>query len=138
MAAIPAPLAIKKEKIKENTAESALKPLPALEPPFAVTTPTSKIDPKTSYYTVPTPMKALVASRAKSKVGITSTAALLFKTKSPAPYEPYIRVNSRRVSTGKSRPQYHYYHKSAYELDPTDIKALNAATFNFICEKEHL
>ncbi|KAK3951636.1 hypothetical protein QBC32DRAFT_314661 [Pseudoneurospora amorphoporcata] len=86
-AAIPALPVIKKEKIKETTAESALEPLPALEFPPAVIAPTSKIDSKTSYRAVPAPVKALVASRAKSKVGITSTAALLFKTKSLAPYE---------------------------------------------------
>ncbi|KAK3947414.1 hypothetical protein QBC32DRAFT_384138 [Pseudoneurospora amorphoporcata] len=104
--------AIKKEKIKpfslpaikKEKIQTAPEPSPAPELLPTVTKLTPKIDPKTGYRTVPAPVKALVAQRAEFKIAVTGTAALLIKTKSPALYEPYVRVAGRRVSIGTYRP----------------------------------
>lgn len=89
--------------------------------------------------TVSAPVKALLASRAGTKVqGISGTAALLVKTKNPALYEPHIRLNGKRVSAGTRRTLVRKSTEVAGDFNPNDIRELNAATFNYICEKRGL
>ncbi|KAJ4342850.1 hypothetical protein N0V85_009838, partial [Neurospora sp. IMI 360204] len=89
--------------------------------------------------TVSAPVKALVASRAGTKVqGISGTAALLVRTKNPVLHEPHIRLNGKRVSAGTRRTFTRKSTEVASDFNPDDIRELNAATFNYICEKRGL
>ncbi|KAA8627955.1 hypothetical protein SMACR_09715 [Sordaria macrospora] len=89
--------------------------------------------------TVSAPLKALVASRAGTKVqGISGTAALLVKTNNPALHELHTRLNGKHVSTDTRRTLIRKSAAVAGDFNPNDIQELNAATFNYICEKRGL
>ncbi|KAJ4347535.1 hypothetical protein N0V85_009761, partial [Neurospora sp. IMI 360204] len=137
----PAPQPLATEPALETSVADPQPSSAATEPapePLATESPSAAEPPITGYRAVPAPVKALVARRAGSKVGITGTAALLIKTKNPALHEPHVRLNGRRVSAGTKRPHARRSRDFDCDLDPSDIRELNAATFNFVCESQQL